>query len=368
MSRSINPAMVTLARESRGWTQSELAKRMRDHQAKISKIEAGLLRATDDTLKALCAALSYPPEFFYQDDELHGIDTSILFHRRRQAIGSRTLAKIHAVINIRRINVDRLLKSVDIDARKPFPVFEIDEFGGDPRAVAQAVRATWTLPRGPVASVTKAIEDAGGLVIRCDFETRLVDAISQWIPGYPPMFFVNAGLLGDRLRWTLAHEIGHVVMHRVVGPNIEREADEFASTLLMPADDIRPYFTGGITPAKLASLKPLWKVSMQALLKTATDYGAITERRARDIWMQFGKAGYRTREPSHLDIPIEEPRVFQEIINFHTAQLKFSPADLARVVNLYESEVRTTYLGKPAAALRAVKDVPGTFRAPGIST
>ena len=357
MNRAINPAMVTLARESRGFTQAELADRMgRDHQAKVSKIEAGLVRVTDETLKALCRALNYPPDFFYQQDELHGIDTSILFHRRRQAIPARTLAKIHAVVNIRRIHLGRLLRSVDIEPKQPFPSFDLEEFGGDPRSVAQALRGTWLLPRGPVAGVTQAIEDAGGVVIRCDFETRQVDAISQWIPGYPPMFFVNTGVPGDRLRWTLAHEIGHTVMHRTVSRDIEQEADEFASAFLLPADDIRPYFVGGITPAKLANLKPFWKVSMQALLKCATDLGAISERQARYIWMQFGKAGYRTREPQHLDIPVEEPRVFQEIIKLHTGKLGFSVSDLARVVNLEETETQSIYAPRSKiTSLRAIR-------------
>jgi len=313
-----------------------------------------MLGVSDEVLDRLCRAVHYPPEFFYQRDELHGIDTSILFHRKR-AIPVRALAKIHAIANIRRLNLGKLLKSVDLEPRHPFPSVDIDEFDGDPRAVAQAVRATWIMPRGPVDNVTKAIEDAGGIVIRCDFNTRLVDAISQWIPGLPPMFFVNVDVPGDRLRWTLAHEIGHVVMHRSVTPNIEKEADLFASHFLMPADDIRPYLADGIvTPARLATLKPLWKASMQAILKQSTNIGVIDERQARYVWMQFGQAGYRTREPQYLDIPVEEPRTLQEVVAAHTDRLGFSAADLGRVMNLYESDVREIYLGK-YAGLRIVK-------------
>ena len=362
MTRPINPQMVTLARESRGLTQSELASRMGDRQAKVSKIESGLIGVTPDTLRSLSAAVDYPEEFFYQRDELHGIDTSVLFHRRRQTISSRLLAKIHAAVNLRRIHAQRFLKAVDLEPAKPFPRFDIVEFEGDPAAVAQAVRATWVLPRGPVANVTKAIEDAGGIVVKCDFETRMIDAVSQWIVGYPPMFFVSDAIPGDRLRWTLAHEIGHVVMHRTVSSDIEEEADAFASSLLMPADEIRPYFVGGVAAGKLAELKPYWKVSMASLLKRAADLGVVGERQARYLWMQFGKAGYRTREPEYLDVPIEEPRIMRQLVSFHTENLGFSTKDLASLLNLGEEEIRERYLracqprrlGQPAPPLRKV--------------
>jgi Zn-dependent peptidase ImmA (M78 family)/transcriptional regulator with XRE-family HTH domain len=362
MTHPINPQMVTLARESRGLTQSELASRMGDRQAKVSKIESGLIGVTSDTLKSLSVAVDYPEEFFYQRDELHGIDTSILFHRRRQAIPSRLLAKIHAAVNIQRIHAQRFLKAVDLEPAKPFPRFDIVEFGGDPAAVAQAVRATWILPRGPVANVTKTIEDAGGIVIKCDFETRMIDAVSQWIAGYPPMFFVSDAIPGDRLRWTLAHEIGHVVMHRTVSSDIEDEADAFASSFLMPADDIRPYFVGSVTAGKLAELKPYWKVSMASLLKRASDLGVMSERQARYLWMQFGKAGYRTREPEYLDVPVEQPNILQQLVTFHTANLGYSTRNLASLLNLNEDELRERYLrarepgrhGTAASPLRKV--------------
>lgn len=353
MNRSINPRMVTLARESRGWTQGQLADRIKEYQAKVSKMEAGLLRPSDDVLKKLCTELDYPEGFFYQDDELYGVDTSILFHRKRVAIGARVLNQIHATVNIRRMHVMRLLRAAEIEPARPFPRFDIEEFNG-PQEVAKAVRATWTLPRGPVQNVTRTIEDAGGIIIRCDFGTRLIDALSQWVPGLPPLFFVNGDLPGDRLRWSLTHELGHVVMHQIVTPNLETEADAFAAAFLMPADDIRPYFVGGVSAAKLANMKPHWKASIAALLKRASDLDAITERNARYIWMQLGKAGYRMREPAHLDVPVEQPQLLQEVIEIHTGKLGYSPKDLGSVINLNDHEVRTTYLAS-ARTLRAVR-------------
>ena len=338
--------MVVLGRESRGLTQSELATKVGASQARISKIEAGLLPLSDEMLKTLSSALDYPEHFFFQDEDLYGIGTSILFHRKKETISIKTLNKIHAMVNIRRFHVAKMLKAAEIEPAKSFPKFDIDEFDGQAENVALAVRASWVLPKGPIQNVTKAIEDAGGIIIKCDFDTRKIDAISQWITGLPPLFFVNAGVPGDRMRFSLAHELGHVIMHRTVNADLEDQANRFAASFLMPADDIR-HSLSEITVPKLAILKPYWKVSMGALLKRAAKLGKITERQERYIWMQFSKAGYRLREPPELDIPAEQPRLLNKLIDLHRTRLQYSIAEFSHLIALREKEVKAIYLGQP---------------------
>src|SRR5207249_3684018 len=138
------------------------------------------------------------------------------------------------------------------------------------------------------------------------------------------------------------HELGHVVMHRTINPDIEQQAFAFAAAFLMPADNVLPMFDL-VTPARLAALKPYWKVSMQALLRRATDLGAITDRQARYVWMQLSAAGYRMREPAELDIPVEEPRLLRAMIDLHAGKLRYSVNDLGKLLGLLESELRELY-------------------------
>jgi Zn-dependent peptidase ImmA (M78 family) len=100
---------------------------------------------------------------------------------------------------------------------KRFP----EEHPGGPSNIARSVRVMWTLPPFPVQDLVGVVEDAGGIVFKCDFRSTRIDAISQWVQGFPPMFFVNQDIPCDRMRWTLAHEIGHVIMHNLPTENIE---------------------------------------------------------------------------------------------------------------------------------------------------
>ncbi|MBA2707863.1 MAG: ImmA/IrrE family metallo-endopeptidase [Gemmatimonadaceae bacterium] len=334
-----NPQMVSLARESRGFTQIELAKELGVSQGYLSKVESDLLEPTPEVIHRLGKILDYPASFFYLSDPVYGPGITEFWHRKRQAATSRQMRQIYADINKRIIHIERLLRATEIPEQ--FSRLDPEEFDG-PADIARAVRVAWHLPHGPVRDVTRTIERAGGIVVRCAFPTRLVDAVSRWVPGMPPLFFLNETLPADRERLTLAHELGHLVMHRVPSATMEDEAFEFAGEFLMPADEIRPKLTNLSLP-RLASLKAEWRVSMAALILHAKRLGTITERQARYLYMQMGKAGYRQREPAELDFPKEEPRVLHELIHLHREDFGYSISDLSEWFSIYERELVSSY-------------------------
>lgn len=338
----VRPELIVVAREARGLSQTELASRVGISQGHLSKIEAGLLPVADAVLERLAAVLDYPEEFFSLPEPIYGPGVSEFFHRKRKSMSARLLSRLHAQVNIRRIHVARLLQGVDIDPDR-VPELDPDEFPGGVEDVARAVRAAWNLPRGPVENLTRAIEDAGGIVIPTDFGTPLLDAVSRYVPGMPPLFFTNHDSPGDRQRLTLAHELGHMVMHHVPNPDMEREAMQFAAEFLMPERDIRHEFDERLSLDRLVALKLRWRVSMQALLMRAEQLGKVTPRYARYLWMQIGKAGFRTHEPAEADIPREVPTLLAEIVDLYRHTLGYSASDIAELVAVNPHELESGY-------------------------
>ena len=342
---NFNPEMLILARESRGLSQSALAEVMSLYQGTISKIEGGLLVPTPEMCLKLADALDYPPEFMFQEDKIYGFNSTVFFHRKRQALPDRTLRRLHAQINIRRIHLERLLRSAEVDAKNRFERIDTAEYGDRVENIAQIVRASWLIPPGPIRSVIGAIEDAGGFVFEWDFGTRKVDAISEWVEGYPPLFFVNSTseITGDRLRMTLAHEIGHIILHTFPSPTMEEEANRFAGEFLMPGREIKSSLHRLSIP-KLAQLKSHWKVSMQAIIERAYHLGTISPSQRKYLFIQFGRFGYRLREPMETDIPREKPAMLKELIDTHIKELGYSVSDLSELIVMKEPEVRELYI------------------------
>jgi Zn-dependent peptidase ImmA (M78 family)/transcriptional regulator with XRE-family HTH domain len=330
-------------------TQTELAAASSISQPLISKMENGVHEITHDRLKAIAAALRYPPEFFCRSGRTAW--TVCMAHRKRQSMPITQLRTIQAQVNIARMQITRLMQGLEIDAPLGFPRMDVAEFES-PEEVARLARAHWRLPLGPVESMIATIEAAGGIVVRSRFATDKLDAIGLWIPGAPPFFFMNSAIPGDRWRWSLGHEMGHAMLHASPTADQEKEADRFASEFLMPAEEIRSELQH-LTLPKLADLKERWKVSMQALVRRAHQVGAITERQQRSFFMRFSQMGYRKTEP--FPIPQEEPTLLREIVSLHFAQHGYTSAELSTAALMLEDEFRATYMeAEPSPRLRVV--------------
>jgi Zn-dependent peptidase ImmA (M78 family) len=302
-----------------------LAKELRVSQATISKAEKGQIQLTDTLLGDIANALGYPVDFFYQQGYSYPPVTP--FHRKKSGLGRKLQQKIEANANVRRLHVQKLLDSIDIEPLK-LPFFDLDEYATASNA-AIALRRYLQLPKGPISNLTGIIENFGIPVLLCDFETQQLDGFTIFGKGNIPLIFVDKNRPWCRIRFTLAHELGHIVMNHVHRPEIEKEADEFASSFLMPEEDIEKDFWGKrISIRELADLKPYWKVSMQALLARAGHLGYLTSNQTRYLWINMGKAGFRKREPSYLDIPPEQPTLFESIINLHKTELEYTDDDL----------------------------------------
>ena len=342
MSDVFNADMLDLARGARGLTQAEVAKAAGVSQAMLSKVENRLIVPTPELAERLADGLGFPVEFFYQSERAHGFPH--YHHRKRASLGTKALAKIHAIINLRRQHVAKLLKSYGEEPEKPIPAFDLDEKGISPSDAARMVREYWMLPRGPVDSVTGVIETGGGVVVVTDFGTPLLDGISFRAAGVPPIFVMNSEVPGDRFRFSLAHELGHMVMHSLPGTDdeqMEREADEFAAAFLMPPVEIKPHLSPP-SIEKFARAKKYWKVSIKAMIRRAKDLRLMSQDDYRRLSIAYSKAGYSRGEP--FEIEKEAPALLPRMIDFHLRDLGYSITDLAKLLMLREDDTRRAYI------------------------
>ncbi|MDQ8953464.1 ImmA/IrrE family metallo-endopeptidase [Acinetobacter rudis] len=326
-----NADLLILARQSRGFSQSELAKECEISQAMISKLEGRLVADPSlDLLKKLSIFLKYPVDFFYEMDRIYGLPPSVHagpLYRRKASVTKKSRDKLEAILNIRILHLKRLLRSIDLESDLPLLDLDPDEY--TPEEIAEKVRQAWLIPKGPIHNLMDYIERAGCMVFLCDFDDLSVDGVTMRPPDLPPCIFLNKSLPGCRQRFTLAHELGHIIMHRIpTGDDMEDEANKFASCLLMPTDDIKPYLQGKLTLTRLAQLKPMWLSSMSSMLYRAGDIGAISQHQQKYLWIEMNKLGYKTKEPSQLDILAETPKNITEIINIHTQDLEYMPKDM----------------------------------------
>ena len=345
--------LMGMARELRGLSQTQLAKKLRVTQGKVSKIENGLLTPDESFVQKLSEVLRIPDRFFFRDDRVYGMPTS--FFRKRASVSQKELRAVAAELNIRRLHISRLASSLELDSIFHVPKLDLDDFDGDPTEIAAAVRYAWQMSSKPIKNLFALLEDAGCIVVPCDFGPK-IDAISQWVPDSSPMIFINRNKPMDRLRFSVAHELGHLVMHsRAPTDQMEPEADAFAAEFLMPASEITAQIPRRLRLSDLATLKGIWKVSMAAILKRAETLNRITERQYRYLWMQMGKHGYRSKEPIELDVAPEKCTTITQMFDVHRSEFEYTDQDLLEMLDLSEDDFAAWYGMPTKGRLRLVK-------------
>lgn len=325
----MNPRMLTLARESRGLTQSQLSKITGIGQPILSKAENGVVPLPPERLGAVAEALSFPREVFDWTDEPVGLGPSGFYHRKQSGLGQIALKAIEAEVSLLLMRLRRLEKSVDVEPANRMPVLDADEY--EPEEAAALVRASWMVPNGPVHNAIELVERAGVVVVRLDLGSLKISGLSVKPPDSLPLIVLNEGMPSDRERFTIMHEVGHLVMHQIPSEDGEREADRFAAEMLMPGQDIAPYL-GGMSIQRAVQLKQYWKTSMASIIRRAHTLGKIDDRKYKSLSVQMSQHGYRKHEPAEPGR--EEPTILPGVIEVFREGHGYTDRELARVVGL----------------------------------
>jgi Zn-dependent peptidase ImmA (M78 family)/transcriptional regulator with XRE-family HTH domain len=308
--------VLQIARIAAGMTQEELAERAGVTQAALSRYEHDLREPDQDALALLAGALGVTPALLGDGGRVLG-GMGVGAHMRRRATARASVWKqLEAQLNMVRIHAQTLSAQMVMAAQLQLPSLDPD----DPAQAAQSVRLQWRMPSGPVRSVMSWLESAGVLVVERDFGgSARVDGLSQWGDGWA-VVLLNSAVPTDRKRWTLAHELGHLVLHgqRCDGP-VEDEANEFAEEFLMPTVEIKP----DLRAPRLGTLRDLklhWGVSIAALIKRASSLGQITAQQQTSLQKQLSARGWRVREPGSDDLTPETPKLAAHIADSFLAK------------------------------------------------
>ena len=329
MPDAINPEMVKLARRAQSLSQTELAERLGIPQPYVSRFESGVAPSIPVPITSMADALAVPAALLTRFETVHDPSKATNHYRKKASVTKGSLDTAHARINLARIRIARLLDEIDLESPCRVPKLRVVADEQTPEQIAGAVRRDWQMPVGPAAHLIASIERAGCLVVPLDFGCDDIDAVHHHCPGLPPFFFFNSSKPADRIRFSISHEIGHLVMHDVSAEAMEKEANQFAAEFLMPADEIFEELSTSLSIRTLAHLKRKWRVSMAAIIFRAKEIGAIAETRATNLFIELSRAGWRTKEP--FPIAPETPTLLRSICDAFMTEDEYSLEDLATI-------------------------------------
>jgi Zn-dependent peptidase ImmA (M78 family)/transcriptional regulator with XRE-family HTH domain len=306
---SFNPTRLTLARERQGLTKQRLAELCGVSRKTVSLWEAG--EVDNPPVVRISETLDFPVGFFYADDLPEVRPDWVSF----RALTSLSARQVSRVIASSRLAVEF---AEWVDRRYKTPPLEIpviaDNAPMSPVAMAENTRSAWNLSDRPIANILGLLEKHGVRVFSLPSGDREVDAFSFYREDRAYVF-LNTGKTAERLRFDLAHELGHLVLHRNSKKNrskeLEQEANRFASSFLVSADRLNAQIVGTLRFDDIFKLKQYWRVSAMAMVERLWQLQHISDWIRRQWIIELMKRGYRADEPD--GIRPEQSKFFMQL-------------------------------------------------------
>ncbi|ALF14419.1 XRE family transcriptional regulator [Lactiplantibacillus plantarum] len=341
-----NPIQLKRARVARGKTMKVLAEETGISRQMISNYELGKTVPSGLNLVKLISVLNFPKNYFSatQASNLHGAT----FFRSQNAATKRArdmqsvrlsfqndiYTTLSQYVNFPKVD---LPESLDMD---------VDDITNDNiKFMAMRVRDQWDLgTKTPIENLIQTAEIHGIVVVKTNMTNDKLDAVSEIIEGRPFIMLTDNGESAVRRRFNVAHELGHIVLHAGIESihdftsqqlknTIERQANLFASTFLMPDDA----FVESLLSTSLdyyIKLKQYWKASIQSMIYKTYQLGLINDDQKLYLNKKISWNKWRKIEPLDNILEIENPTLFGKVFNMIIDHKVVSQADLLSELKL----------------------------------
>lgn len=323
----------------------------------IGKYERDEMMPGSTVLLALARALRVSPEYLLSEREIEltGVDFRKAPHagaKEERAVEASVLDQVE-----RYLALEELLPGVeqpwDAPAGDAFAISRVE----DAEQAADALRHLWELGVDPIPLMAELLEERGVKVIALDLPEN-VSGSKAYVrrPGYKdvPVIVVNHGHSGERQRFTLAHELAHLVLRfrGLSDAEQKKAADRFAGAFLMARGMVLRLLgehRTSISVGELAELKKIFKVSIASLVARCAQLGVLSKTACGRLWAQIRALGWNSQasnEPSSL--PAEVPQRMERLCLRAVAEDAISEARAAELLNISVRELDRRLMGQAA--------------------
>lgn len=314
---------LKIARAAAGLSLRGLASKMGDlvSAQAIGKYERDEDMPSSRVLLALARVLDVSEEFLLAEDEiaLEAVDfrkKMIVKSKAEATLRARTIGTLE-----RYLAVEDLLHLRSVDWERPRSAPHLVANVRDAEDAARSVREDWGLGNDPIPKLAELLEERGIKVISLDMDDidGLAAKVRRKERDAARVIVIKRSTWSERKRFSLAHELGHLVLDVKPGVDVEEAAHRFAGAFLMPADVLRAEVgrhRSSLSLAELVALKSRFGVSLQALAFRCRDLGIISQSACAKLLKTFADRGWRKApfgEPETIDPDAEEPRRFERL-------------------------------------------------------
>ena len=318
----------------------------------IGKYERGEMMPSSDVAIALAGSLGVSMAYLLRPSD---ISLESVEFRKLNSTKARERAAVEGEVldNVERyLQVEEILGISDSLLDEPLVAPYLVETVEDAERAATLVRKDWNLGGSPIADMTELLEDHGIKVFKLELPES-VDGLSCRVHrvggGDVPVVVGSTTKSLERQRFTIAHELGHMVLNIPSTLDEEKVCHRFAGAFLAPKDELirevgRRRLNFGFE--ELVEIKHMFGISAAALVVRMRDLGIITDATLRGIFNGIGSS-WRMTEPLPLK-RTESPRRFRRLCLRALAENEISESKAAELLRLRVSEIERIMAGSAA--------------------
>lgn len=304
-------------REGRGLSLRALAELVGVSHSAIQKYESNQDMPGSEVAIKLARALGISLDCLFRERRL---ELTLPVFRKRSRLGAKKQKMIRAKVEDfleRYTAVEELRPEAHTVFSRPMATSVIVEGYAGIELIATKLREEWDLGLEPLNGLVETLESKGVKIVLLDWEADDFDGCSLWMNETIPVIVVSKSWPGDRQRFTIAHELGHLLLDRI-NPRLKEEivANRFAGAFLIPEEAARTelgFSRQSFSVTELVELKQRYGASMGCWLHRAADLGIITQSKYKTIMITLNQYGWRKKEPGD-QLPSEKPRRFERIV------------------------------------------------------
>lgn len=351
----VEPTRITLARQRRGLSKTALARELGVTARTITRYETD--GAPPEVTPSISQALRFPEGYFFLSPPAAIEREDLAFRSAARTSAAVKEAAVASATN--GVDLHRWLSEHIKTPGQSVP------FLGNmtPEEAATQLRHEWGLGINPLPNLVQLAESHGIRVFGIPTLAQSVDAFSMYYEDQPYIFLTRRRT-PEGVRFDIAHELGHLVLHScgsdfAAGKEEEREADRFAAEFLMPTASVNNYMPQNPTKEQLIELKRFYGVSTMALAVKAKTTGKLTEWSYRTMKQSLVNDGFDKGEPGGLH-EYERSRVFTFLFSPERTQ-RWTPATVAEELCLPVEDIQFFTLNTALGVVPTAEYEPSDF-------
>lgn len=307
------------ARAAAGLSMQALGKQAGVSAPMIQKYERDESMPSSSVLLKLATALNVRTEFFFRPTK---ITLSGVEYRKKSNTPHKVLDRITADVLDQ---AERWFELKNLWPEFPVPTFSLPnnlpERVDSLEAIEQLseeIRSEWQLGLDPLPDLIDLLESKGILVILTTAEQAdKFDGLQARVEKQP-VLVVSSLWPGCRQRFTLVHELGHLLLHGRLSADLDEEkaCNRFASSFLLPAVGAREHLGTKrikVDWKELDFLKHEYGLSMASILYRCKDLGILSEPQYKTLFIKFSSNGWRKNEPGK-PLDVEKTQLFEQLV------------------------------------------------------